>query len=130
MSCVIESNNKYDKMDAYANTLYQVFKIFNNKGKETKNQKMGYISMIIYNYFLKIANDNNINISEIERDNMDIDNISNKTDINLIPLFEYISYNNIELFDFEKINMEDIDIKNNKSIERFVLTHIYYITQK
>jgi len=50
--------------------------------------------------------------------------------INLIPVFEYISHNKIELFDFSKINESDIDITNFKDIERFILSHIYYLTQK
>ena len=50
--------------------------------------------------------------------------------INLIPVFEYISYNNIELYDFTKIDINDVDITKNADLERFVLTHVYYITQK
>ena len=49
--------------------------------------------------------------------------------INLIPIFEYISVNNIELYDFSKIDVNDVDITNNADLERFILTHIYYITQ-
>jgi len=49
--------------------------------------------------------------------------------INLIPIFEYISYNNIELYDFTKINVEDVDVSKKEDLEKFVLTHIYYITQ-
>ena len=50
--------------------------------------------------------------------------------INLIPVFEYISYNNIELYDFTKIDVADLDVTKNSDLERFVLTHVYYITQK
>ena len=49
--------------------------------------------------------------------------------INLIPVFEYISHNNIELYDFTKIEMTDVDTTKNSDLERFVLTHVYYITQ-
>ena len=51
-------------------------------------------------------------------------------EINLIPIFEYISSNNIELLDFSNININDIDIRKKDDLERFILTHIYYITQK
>jgi hypothetical protein len=57
----------------------------------------------------------------------DVEEVSN---INLIPVFEYINFNNIELFDFDNIKMEDVDITKDDDIERFVLTHVYYITQK
>ena len=49
---------------------------------------------------------------------------------NLIPVFEYISYNNIELYNFENIDISDVDMTKNEDLERFVLTHVYYITQK
>ena len=49
--------------------------------------------------------------------------------INLIPIFEYISYNNIELYDFKKIDINDVDVTKDSDLERFVLTHVYYITQ-
>jgi hypothetical protein len=48
----------------------------------------------------------------------------------MIPFFEYITFNNIELFEFDKIKIEDIDISKSEDIERFVLSHIYYLTQK
>ena len=37
--------------------------------------------------------------------------------------------NNIELYDFSIINMDDVDITKKEDLETFVLTHIYYITQ-
>jgi hypothetical protein len=113
----------YDKMKEYAVTIYNVFRKIQKNAKESKNNKMGYISIMIYNYYLNILKENKLTASDIE-----IENISE--DINLIPLFEYISYNQIELLDFSKININDIDINKKKDIERFVLSHIYYLTQK
>jgi hypothetical protein len=49
--------------------------------------------------------------------------------INLIPVFEYVATNNIELYDFKTINMNDLDVTKKEDLERFVLTHVYYITQ-
>ena len=63
--------------------------------------------------------DNNVNLKEIQEP---------KT-INLIPIFEYISFNNIELYDFSNIDVSDLDTTKNEDLERFVLTHVYYITQ-
>jgi hypothetical protein len=37
---------------------------------------------------------------------------------------------NIEFIDFKNINETDIDISKPEDIERFTLSHIYYITQK
>jgi hypothetical protein len=113
----------YDKMKDYAVTIYSVFRKIQKNAKETNNNKMGYISIMIYNYYLNILKENNFSASDIERDNC-------IEDVNLIPLFEYISYNQIELFDFSKINMNDVDTSKKQDIERFVLSHIYYLTQK
>jgi hypothetical protein len=62
--------------------------------------------------------------------NIDLKQVQNSSDINLIPFFEYINFKNIELFDFDKIKIEDVDTSKNEDVERFVLSHIYYITQK
>jgi hypothetical protein len=67
-----------------------------------------------------MAKDYNVNLKEL----------SEPDAINLIPVFEYISYNNIELYDFTKIDVTDLDVTKNSDLERFVLTHVYYITQK
>jgi hypothetical protein len=67
-----------------------------------------------------MAHDYNVNLKELVEPDA----------INLIPVFEYISYNNIELYDFTKIDVSDLDVTKNSDLERFVLTHVYYITQK
>jgi len=110
----------YDKMNEFIESVFTVFKMVNEKANNQKDKKMKMISLIIYNYVLKMAKDNMI----------DLKNISEKENINLISFFEYISYNNIELYDFNKIKMEDVDTSKSEDLERFVLTHIYYITQK
>jgi len=106
-------------MNEYIESIFTVFKMVNEKSDYQKDKKMKIISMVIYNYVLKMSKDYNL----------DLKSISQKESINLIPFFEYISHNNIELYDFNKIKMEDVDTSQNSDLERFVLTHIYYITQ-
>ncbi len=43
------------------------------------------------------------------------------------PVYNYISDNKIEILDLNNILPDDIDINNPLDIERFVLSHIYYI---
>jgi hypothetical protein len=74
--------------------------------------------------FLKLAKDNNIDLTKLNITNDD------RQTINLIPFFEYVSYNNIEFYDFEKIDTYNVDVNKKEDIERFILSHIYYITQK
>jgi len=109
----------YDKMNEYIESIFTVFRMVNSKADYQKDKKMKVISLVIYNYVLKMSKDYNV----------DLKSISQKDNINLIPFFEYISYNNIELYDFNKIKLEDVDTSKNTDLERFVLTHIYYITQ-
>lgn len=109
----------YDKMNDYIESVFTVFKTVNKKAEQKQDRKMKFIALMIYNYVLKTSKDNGVDLITI-----------NDTDtINLIPFFEYVSYNNIEFFDFNKIKMEDIDVTKAADLERFVLTHIYYITQ-
>lgn len=107
-------------MNEFIVSVFNVFKMVNKKSEQMGDKKMKMIALVIYNYVRKLAKDNDYNLREI-----------NETDtINLIPIFEYINYNNIELYDFTKIQMTDVDLSSNGDLERFVLSHIYYITQK
>ena len=78
------------------------------------------IAFVILNYINKMSIEHSIDLS----------NLKEAETINLIPIFEYISYNNIELYDFSNIDISDLDVSNNSDIEKFVLTHVYYITQQ
>ena len=113
----------YDKMNEFIEVLIHVFKKIKNMSLE-KNSKFKYIAMMIYNYTLKLAKDNNIDLTKLNITNDD------RQTINLIPFFEYVSYNNIEFYDFEKIDTYNVDVNKKEDIERFILSHIYYITQK
>jgi len=43
------------------------------------------------------------------------------------PVYDYIDENKIQILDLNNILPQDIDISNPQDIERFVLSHIYYI---
>jgi hypothetical protein len=43
------------------------------------------------------------------------------------PVYDYITNNDIKIIDLKSIQVEEIDIRNPQDIERFVLSHIYYI---
>lgn len=109
----------YDKMNDYIESLFTIFIMVNKKAQQKKDKKMKFIALMIYNYVLKTSKDNGI----------DLKTLKESESINLIPFFEFVSYNNIEFYDFNKIKMEDVDVTKATDLERFVLTHIYYITQ-
>ena len=113
----------YDKMNEFLEVLIHVFKMVQRMSVE-KNSKFKYIAMIIYNYTVRLAKDNKVDLTKL--------NFTNDVNqpINLIPFFEYVSHNDIEFYDFEKIDNYNVDVNKPEDIERFVLSHIYYITQK
>lgn len=111
----------YDKILEYMNSLIDVFYMIRNKSLAKKDRRMHLISIMIYNYIQQLIKDNDV--KEVKLNN----NNNNKVD--LTPIFEYITYNNIEFFNFKKIDLDELDISKPTEIERFVLTHIYYITQ-
>jgi len=109
----------FDRIPDYVESVYNVFQMVNVKAEKQKDKRFKFIALVIFNYVKKMACDNNIDLKEIKL----------QDSINLIPIFEYISHKNIELYDFTKIQMSDVDTSKNEDLERFVLSHIYYITQ-
>jgi hypothetical protein len=114
----------YDRMNEYIDTIFQVYIMVVKMSQGKTNDKLKCISLVIYNYLIKLTKDTDFDLSKLK-------NAPNneKIDINLVPFFEYIAHNNIELYDFSKIEETDMDVSNDADIERFVLSHIYYLTQ-
>ena len=109
----------YDKMKDYVESLFNVFHMINENESVKKNRRFQIIALVIFNYVRFMANEHNV----------DLKTIVEPESINLIPVFEYVAANNIELYDFATINMNDLDVTKKEDLERFVLTHVYYITQ-
>lgn len=116
---------QFDKIREYIEAVFDVFNFVNKKSQDQKDRRLQMISLTIYNYTRKMARDNNVNLNDFVKTD-----VSSNEPVNLIPIFEYISYNNIELYDFSKIDVDDVDVTKNEDLERFVLSHVYYITQK
>ena len=116
----------YDKMNEYIETIFHVYIMVVKMTHGKNNSKLKCISSVIYNYVSKLATDNGVDLSKIK---IITAGAHEKMDINLVPFFEYIAHNNIELYDFKKIEEPDMDVNNAADVERFVLSHIYYLTQ-
>jgi hypothetical protein len=54
-------------------------------------------------------------------------NLNKNDNFDMKPVYDYIDENEIQILDLNNILPQDIDIKNPQDIERFVLSHIYYI---
>ena len=111
--------NRYDKIEDYIVSIFNVVQLVNMKAEQQKDKKMKIIALVIFNYIRHIAKEYNFDLKTIQQTER----------INLIPIFEYIAANDIELYDFNTINMNDVDTSKKEDLERYVLTHIYYITQ-
>jgi len=117
---ITEVNNKtYDKMSDFIESIFNVFNLINDKADSQKDKRLKMISLVILNYLKKLSKEYYVDLKDLNQ----------PESINLIPIFEYISYNNIELYDFKKIDINDLDVTKESDLERFVLTHVYYITQ-
>lgn len=114
------STAPYDKMNDYIESIFNVFKMVSETASEKKDRRFQIISLVIFNYVRKMAKDFNIDLNKVVK----------QKPINLMPIFEYISHNNIELYDFNNINIQDVDVSKKSDLERYVLTHVYYLTQK
>jgi hypothetical protein len=75
---------------------------------------------MIFNYLKGELRDPKIGYSSIELQDC----------INLVPLYEYMATNNIELYDLKKIGVDDVDANKQADVERFVLSHIFYMFGK
>lgn len=112
-------SNRYDKMEDYITSIFNVFQMVNRKAEQQQDKRLKIIGLTIYNYVRYMAKEYNIELKDI----------TEQDSINLIPVFEYIAANDIELLDFSTININDIDITKKEDLERFVISHVYYITQ-
>jgi hypothetical protein len=121
----LQKDKPYDKMEEFVESIFNVFRLINRKSEQKKDKRLKAISLVIFNYIIKTAQDHKIDIKKLKEKAEAINE-----EINLIPFFEYTSYNNIELYDFSKIEINDVNTSKTEDLERFVLTHIYYITQQ
>lgn len=108
----------FNKSLEYLTSIKQVCNMLFIKSKEQKDNKLHFIAWMVLNYFLKYAKDTGINPKEIS------DSVVN---INIAPIMDYITVNNISLFDLSKINADDLNVNDQEEIERFILSHLSYI---
>lgn len=115
-------NNKmsYDKMDDYVETIFNVFNSVNGKADLTRDKRLKCVALLILGYVTNLAKEHAVDLKQIQE----------PESINLIPFFEYISVKEIKLLEFDTIKVEDIDVSKSEDVERFILSHIYYLTQK
>lgn len=109
----------FEKSIEYIESIFNVCNILFNKAKETNDRKLFFISKLVGNYLMSISMEKNITLT--------LDKLNRNGEINKKPIIEYISMNDINLYDLKNMQMEDMNISDPNDIEKYVLSHIYYI---
>lgn len=112
----------YPKTKEYIETIGNIASMLNQTAYSKNDHRMFAIASLIKNYYIQITVTQNATSAKKPETNIEY--------INMVPFFEYLSLNKIELYDLKNIKLEDVDVKKEGDLERYVLTHIYYITQK
>ena len=99
-------SNRYDNMNSFIKSLFDVYNMISKSAEKQNDNKMKMIAMIISNYANFMSKEYNYE----ENTNESVESI------NLIPIFEYVAANNIELYDFSNINMSDVDVTKKEDL--------------
>lgn len=107
----------YEKSKEYVESIFNFMDVLYKKAVKLNDAKLIQISKMIFNYVITCCSEVGILIKDLKKNE----------DFDMKPVYEYITNNDIKILDLNNIKIEEIDIKNNLDIERFVLSHIYYI---
>lgn len=113
-------NMVYPKMIEFIETIWSIFNIIHKKAKEQKDRKLEIISLTIYNYVSYLAKTYDVKFKDMKKESV----------INLVPFFEYVTFNNIEFYDLNNIQEDEVNLSSKSDLERYVLTYIYDISQR
>jgi hypothetical protein len=107
----------FEKSKEYIESVYNFMEVLYKKAVTRKDYKLTHICKLIFNYLIKCCDENKILIRDLKKnENFDMKHV-----------YDYISENKIDILDLNNILPDEIDINNPLDIERFVLSHIYYI---
>jgi hypothetical protein len=110
----------FPKTKEYVDALYSVTQMLMENAKTTDDPKLKGIARLVYMYFLNSCN-------ELKLDASHFSSTDNK--INMAHIVNYISHNNIQLYDLKHMSMSEMNPSNSSDIERYTLSHILYIAQ-
>ena len=108
---------RFEKSIEYVESIFNFVDVLHKKSLTMNNNTLMNICKLIFKYLMDCCMEKNITIKHLKLE----ENYSMKS------VYDYINDNKIELYDLININMNDVDITNPLDIERFVLSHIYYI---
>lgn len=107
----------YEKSKEYIESIFNFMDVLYNKAVKLNDRRLIQISKMIFKYVITCCSEVGLLIKDFKKNE----------DFDMKPVYEYITNNDIKILDLNNIKFEEIDIKNPLDIERFVLSHIYYI---
>jgi hypothetical protein len=110
----------FEKSKEYIESIYNFMEVLYRKAVKINDIKLIQICKLIFNYLMICCGETNMLIKNLDKND----------NFNMKPVYDYITNNKIELFDLNNINIGDVNVTSSVDIERFVLSHIYYIYEK
>jgi len=107
----------FEKSKDYIESIFNFLEVLYKKAVNLKDAKLIQICKMIFNYLITCCSECKILIKDLKKNEQ----------FSMKPVYDYIDENNIQILDLINISLEDINISNPQDIERFVLSHIYYI---
>lgn len=108
---------EFEKSIEYIESIFNFMDVLYKKAVKLNDNKLKQICKLIFNYLITCCSEAKLLIRDLNKNE----------NFDMKPVYEYIHDNDIKLLDLNNILPEDIDISKPQDIERFVLSHIYYI---
>jgi len=107
----------FKKSKEYIESIYNFMNVLFIKADNLKDSRLMNICKMIFNYLITCCSESKFLLRDLTK--------HEKFDMK--PVYDYIQDNSIQILDLDNISIEDVNITNPLDIERFVLSHIYYI---
>jgi len=107
----------FEKSIEYIESIFNFMEVLYKKAVNLNDKKLIQICKMIFNYLIVCCDERKVLLK----------NLKKTEDFDMKPVYDYIQDNDIKLLDLNNILPQDIDVSKPQDIERFVLSHIYYI---
>lgn len=107
----------FEKSIEYIESIFNFMEVLYKKAVNFNDKKLIQICKMIFNYLIVCCDENKVMLKHLNKNE----------NFDMKPVYDYIDENQIQILDLNNILPEDIDISKPQHIERFVLSHIYYI---
>jgi SepF-like predicted cell division protein (DUF552 family) len=108
---------KFEKSKEYIESIFNFMNVLYKKAVKLNDNKLIQICKLIFNYLITSCSESKLLLRDLTKHEQ----------FDMKHVYEYIEENNIQILDLNNISHADINVSNPLDIERFVLSHIYYI---